>query len=715
MKRSLPPDVRSMDLDIEGMHCAACVVRIERFLTKVEGVDSAAVNLATNQARVVYNPARASVTQLVDAVGRAGYNARLRTDAVRARGALSFDRDLAGAASIALPVLAAGMLWMHRPLWAEWVLCVASAAVVFGFGRSFFVGAWRALKSGGGATMDTLIAIGSLAAWGYSFGELVLAQRPRTYFETGSTIVVLILMGRYLEGRARRRAGDAVRALAALTPQTALRVDETGLASIVPLDSVRVGDILRIRPGEKAPVDGVVVAGSSALDESLLTGESAPVDKEPGATVVGGSMNTTGALDIQATAVGAATVLARIVRLVEDAQASKPPVQRLADRISAVFVPVVLVISFATLFVWLGFGAPVVVALRNAVAVLVIACPCALGLATPTAIIVAVGRAASRGILIRDAQALETAGKVGTVVFDKTGTLTQGRFMVTSLLPASGVSEQELLNVAAAAEQSSEHPIALGILRRAALDNVSLTPAEAFQSFGGSGVSANIDGRCVLVGTTHFLEEHAVTAPLCEREAQTVVHVAQDGQYLGAITSMDTPRDGAHDAIAALMACGLRVAMLTGDADPVARAIAGELDIEILMSAVKPQQKVEAIMRLCRDGAGGVVAMVGDGVNDAAALAAADVGIAMGGASDVASEAAGVTLLRADLNAVEQVIRLSRRTFGVIRQNLFWAFAFNSIGIPLAATGHLSPMIAALAMAFSSVAVVSNSLRLRSS
>lgn len=719
MKLSAPPEPRSIaaacatvDLDIEGMHCAACVTRIEKFLKRVDGVSDASVNLATNRARVSYDPGRAAPAALIGAVERAGYQAQPRHDSPAGAAAAPPARDLIGAALLGTPVLVVGMLWQPRPVAAEWLLCAASAVVILYFGRSFIAGAWQALKSGGGATMDTLIALGSLAAWLYSFAELVAARRPQTYFETGSTIVTLILMGRYLEGRARSRAGDAVRALANLAPKTALVVRGDGEAVETDVGRIQVGDVIRIRPGEKAPVDGVVVSGSSALDESLLTGESVPVVKEQGAIVVGGSLNTTGSLDVRATAVGAHAVLATIVRLVENAQASKPPVQRLADRISAIFVPIVLAVSASTFVIWLALRAPAGIALQDAVAVLVIACPCALGLATPTAIIVGVGRAASLGMLVRDAQALESAGRVSMVIFDKTGTLTEGRFEVTDIVPASGMDPRRLLAIAAAAEQGSEHPIAKGILARAVDEGLSAPAPARFRSVTGGGVCAEVDGVEVLAGSADFLEQRGMAAPATESSAETLVHVAEAGRYAGSIALKDRIRDSSAGAIDALSRLGIASALVSGDVEAVASDVAARVGIGTVMAQVKPDGKVEAVHQLRREAAG-PVAMVGDGVNDAAALAAADVGIAMGAAADAASEAAGITLLRADLAGVARAVVLSRRVVAVIRQNLFWAFAFNAIGIPLAAAGRLSPMIAAFAMAFSSVAVVSNSLRLK--
>ncbi len=705
-------------LDIEGMHCAACVSRIERFLKKVEGVEDAGVSLATNRAWVRYQSGSADLDGLVGAVSKAGYKAEVRLKGHHEGADDPGDdglRDFAGAVLLAAPALAVGMLWMNRPIWADILLCFGTSVVIFGFGRSFFIGAWSALRSGGSATMDTLISLGALAAWSFSAAQLAIGHPHATYFETGSTIVALILMGRHLEARARRRATDAVRALVSLTPRTAQLVDANGATHEAPVEAISVGDLVRIRPGDKAPVDGVVVFGTSAVDESLVTGESVPVTKTTGDAVVGGSQNTTGALIIRATAVGDDTVIARIVRLVEEAQATKPPVQKLADSISAVFVPLVLVVAALTFVVWLALHAAIPVAVTNAVAVLVIACPCALGLATPAAIIVAVGRAARLGILIRNASGLEAAEKIGTVVFDKTGTITQGKFTVSRIETADDYPQDALLALAAAVEQHSEHPIAAAIVEHTVATGFSVPESESFKAIPGRGATAIVGAEPVLVGNFDFVfegrPENSEMAPLPARE--TVVYVSRSGKLLGHIVLSDTIRVEAASVVRALKRRGIAVALLSGDAEPIADSVAAEVGIEKVSAGVRPEGKAEAIQRL-REGTVGAVAMVGDGVNDAAALAAADIGIAMGRGSDVALEAADVTLLRADLGAILQLVEIGLATGTVIRQNLFWAFAFNAIGIPLAASGHLNPMLAALAMAFSSVAVVSNSLRLKS-
>lgn len=706
------------DIEIEGMHCAACVGRIERFLKKIGGVEDAAVNLATNRARVVHDPACAPADALIGAVQKAGYNASLvvaeRPKPVPGEAPA---RQLVLAAALTAPLLAGEMAISAPTAWISWVFAFVAAVVVFVFGRSFFVGAANALIRGGSATMDTLIALGSSAAYFYSLAQLIWSAHPQAYFDTAATIVTLILMGRWLEGRARGRAAHAIRRLADLAPKTARIVLSDGLERDTPVAEVRPGDILRVRPGEKIAVDGVVTDGLSAVDESLLTGESIPVEKTGGDTVIGGTLNTSGTLLYRARAIGADTVLAHMARLVEDAQAGKAPVQRLADKISAVFVPVVLAVALASFLAWLSIGhAAVGVALARAIAVLVIACPCALGLATPAAIMVSTGRGAGMGILIRGGEALERAERLSMVVFDKTGTLTEGHPRVTDIVPVGNIDEDELARLAASAEIGSEHALGRAIVERAGA--AQLAPARSFGSVAGAGVRAVVDERCVLVGAVSFLESEGIevsavardAAERLESEGKTAVLVSVGSGAAGVIGVADTLRPDAAQAVSRLRRMGLSVAMLTGDSPRAAGAIAQQAGVQDYRAGVRPDQKAIAIRAWQREGC---VAMVGDGVNDAPALAQADLGIAMGQAADVAREAADITLLRADLSGVAQAILLSQRTMKTIRLNLFWAFAFNCIGIPLAALGFLNPMVAALAMACSSVTVVSNSLRLR--
>ena len=728
----------TLALDIQGMHCASCVGRIERKLKKVEGVEDAAVNLATNRASVTFDPAVVSPDALIAAVEKAGYGAspvveRKETPAP-AGGPDPALINLIAAAILTLPVLVISMARMAVPTSAgmdmpdasqshvrDWFFAAITAITVFGLGRQFFSGAWNALRHGGAATMDTLVALGASTAYFYSLWELLADPHPQMYFETAATIVTLILFGRWLEGRARRRATDTIEALIALAPKTAMLVGPDGGEREVPLELIRPGNTLRVRPGEKLAVDGVVVNGASFVDESLLTGESVPVEKKVGDPVVGGTLNQSGTLLYRATATGGDTVLAQMVRLVEEAQGSKAPIQRLADQISAIFVPAVLVTALVSFLVWrFGLHASVASAIGPAVAVLVIACPCALGLATPTAIMVGTGRGAALGILIKNGEALERAHSIGRVVFDKTGTVTEGRPSLTDVVPEGAFDRDELLRLAGAAERGSEHPLGKAIAEAA--DALPSAPGnvQEFAGLMGQGVRAVVNGRSVLVGTIGLMRQSEIpvsadalaTVARLEGEGKTAMLVAVDGATAGVLAVADTIRPGARDAIERLTAMGIRVTLLTGDSQRVADAVAAQVGITEVRAGVRPDQKLAAI-QAWQASDNRTVAMVGDGVNDAPALARADLGIAMGKASDVAMEAADITLLRTDLGGVADALLLSRLTMRTIRQNLFWAFAFNVIGIPMAATGHLNPMIAALAMAMSSVTVVTNSLRLK--
>lgn len=717
-----PGTLETTTLDIQGMHCASCVVRIERSLKKVAGVTDASVNLATNRARIVFDPALAASESLIAAVEKAGYGAapapKIRPSGNRPERDFAL-LNLIGAAVLTLPVLALSMAWMMRPTWVEWLFAASTTLVVFGFGRQFFEGAWSALKHGGAATMDTLVALGTGVSYFFSLAELIWEPHPSVYFETAATIVTLILLGRWLEARAKRRASDTIQSLLALSPKTARLVTENGVEVDVPLDGLNPGDLLRVRPGEKLAADGIVTDGASAIDEALLTGESLPVEKAVGDGVIGGTLNGSGTLLYRVTASGDQTMLASIVRLVEEAQGSKAPVQKLADTISAIFVPAVLAVALLTFLVWhFALHVPLAAALTPAVAVLVIACPCALGLATPTAIMVGVGRGAALGILIKNGEALERAHKITRIVFDKTGTLTEGRPDLTDTVSLGSEDRETLLRLSAAAERGSEHALGQAIV--AAADREGLVgTAESFHSHAGGGVEATVEGKQILVGTVTLLADAKIVISdtalahiaRLETEGKTAMLVAIDGAVAGVLAVADTVRPGADAAVDRLQKMGMTVALLTGDAQRVADAVARSVGIKDVQAGVKPGEKAAAIQAWQ---AGGAVAMVGDGVNDAPALASADLGVAMSRASDVAMEAADVTLLRADLNGVADAILLSRRTLKIIRQNLLWAFLFNIIGIPLAALGLLNPMLAAFAMAFSSVSVVTNSLRLKS-
>lgn len=719
---------RSVDLAIEGMTCAACATRVEKGLQKVPGVQSAAVNLATEKARVIYLEGVATSQDLIAAVEATGYGARLESstaDAARqdedriARQSRHDVIALTGSAILTLPLIAEMILHMTgAPVRVPPLVQLGLATIVqFWAGWRFYVGAYKSLKGGAG-NMDVLVALGTSAAYGLSVWRVAMdpaGHGLELYFEASAVVVTLVLLGKWLEGRAKRSAASAIKALMALRPDTA-RVERDGQVIEVPAEQVRHGDRVVIRPGERVPVDGEVAEGRTAMDESLLTGESMPVVKHPGDAVTGGAINGDGLVVVTATAIGAEATLSRIIRMVEDAQASKAPIQHLVDQISAVFVPVVVGISVVTFLVWwLGFGSPEN-AFAAAVAVMVIACPCALGLATPTAIMVGTGVAARHGILIKDAEALERAHSVTTVVFDKTGTLTEGHPEVTDI---QGDDIAALLQVAASAQQGSEHPLARAVLARAKADGVSLSPVSDFTALPGRGLQAVVDGKTILVGSPRLMTEQSVdvgalgpAATVLEGQGRTVMFVAEkEGAVLGLLAVADPVKPSAITAVAALKALGVRAVMLTGDNRRTAEAVAAQVGIDEVIAEVLPQDKADAVRRLKSEGA--VVAMVGDGVNDAPALAAADMGVAMGTGSDVAMQTAGVTLMRGDPSLMPAALDVSRATYAKIRQNLFWAFSYNVVALPLAAAGLLSPMIAGAAMAFSSVSVVTNSLVLR--
>ncbi|MDT8340373.1 MAG: heavy metal translocating P-type ATPase [Longimicrobiales bacterium] len=750
--------LRRVEFGVTGMTCANCVAAVERTLRRrAPGVLNASVNLATERAsvEVAGDLDRGGVTRALE---RAGYGAVWLehgagegTDGgagdveaeARAAEIRRQTRAVWTGAAFTLPLFVLSMArdfgllgaWAHAP-WVNVLMLALATPVQFYVGWDFYRGGWNAVRNGT-ANMDVLVALGSSAAFFYSVPVTVAlwggstALGEHVYFETAAVILTLIRLGKLLEARAKGETGAAIRALIQLRPRTARRVRD-GMEEDVPLEGVAVGDALLVRPGESVPTDGTVVHGHSAVDESMLTGESMPVEKGPGDAVTGATLNRSGALTIRATRVGSDTALARIIRMVRDAQGSKPPIQRLADRVAAVFVPVVLVVAAGTFLVWyLWVGAGFTDALLRLVAVLVIACPCALGLATPTAVMVGTGRGAGMGILFRDGAALERAREVRTVVLDKTGTVTVGEPAVQSVAPAAGVDEAELLMLAAAVERGSEHPLGEAVVREARRRGLSLPEVEAFRAVAGHGVSARVGARTVLVGSRRYLQAEGVDpGPLAgaadaeEARARTALWVAWDGEVRGIVAVADRVREHAREAIAELRAQGLEVVLLTGDNAGAAAAVAGQVGIERVRAQVLPDGKAEEVAALQRSGAG-PVAMVGDGINDAPALAGADVGIAMGSGTDVAMETADVTLMSGDLRAVPRALRLSRATLRTIRQNLWWAFGYNVVLIPVAAGAlyplegapmmlrALHPILAALAMAFSSVSVVGNSLRLR--
>ena len=734
-----------LELDITSMTCASCARRVERAIGKVAGVQAVAVNLATESATVQGSATAAAV---VSAVETAGYGAAERraeapvaaaghpereTDTPRSEAyAQSQQRLFIAAALLSGPVLALSMLMLRFP-GSALVELILTTVVVFVCGWQFFATAGR-LARHLAANMDTLIALGAAAAYGYSVYTLALAiseqgplaAHPPLYFETAAIIVTLILLGRWLEARAKGQAGAAIKALMGLQPKTA-QLLHNGEAVPVPVASVRVDDIVLVRPGEQVPVDGVVVSGESSVDEAMLTGESLTIAKRVDDEVAGATLNQRGALTVRATRVGADTALAQIVRLVEQAQGSKAPIERLADRVAAIFVPAVLAIAVLTFLAWLLLGpggGEIAKPLLTAVTVLVIACPCALGLATPTAIMVGTGRGAEQGILIKDAASLERAHALSAVILDKTGTVTEGRPQVTDVVPLHGQHANDVLRLAAAAEARSEHPLAAAVVTHARAVGLTLPEPAAFVSTPGQGVAAQVEGSEVLVGNARLLAARDIaTAKLepvaddLEANGRTVALVAVDGQPAGAIGIADTVKPTSAAAVAALRRLGLAVYLLTGDNRRVAAAIGREVGIapDHIRAEVRPEDKAAEVAKL--RAAGHVVGMVGDGINDAPALAAADVGFALGTGTDIAMETAAITLLRGDLRSVPVAIRLSRRTMRTIKQNLFWAFGYNTAMIPLAALGLLAalggPMLAAAAMAFSSVSVVTNSLRLR--
>jgi copper-transporting P-type ATPase V len=717
----------TIDFTVEGMTCGSCAARVQRVLAKTEGVADAEVNLATGRAHVTLeHPLPAADLQA--RVAKIGYGLTPLAETLRGsddleeRARRSWRRRVilvAPATVFAVATMLAGPTLMQNWRWRLALFAVATP-VQFGIGWPFLREAARRARRGS-ANMDTLVAVGTLAAYGYSVGQL-LTGGMELYFETAVLLIAFLTLGRYFEARARGRAGQAIRALLELGAKQA-RVVRDGTEVLVPVEQVAVGNLLRVRPGEKVPVDGEVVAGTSAVDESMLTGESVPVDKAPGDRVAGATVNAGGVLTVRATAVGADTALAQIVRLVEQAQAGKGQLQRLADRISAVFVPLVMAAAALTFLGWWLLGGDPVKGLTAGVAVLIIACPCALGLATPTAIMVGTGRGAELGVLIKSVEVLERTRRITTVVFDKTGTLTRGRMALTDVAAGQGVQEAELLRLAGAVEADSEHPIGAAVAA-AARQQGELPAVHGFRAVAGQGVHADVPtshgapvtvwvGRRKLAADAGLLVPAALEAAAerLEQEGKTAVLVGWHGEARGVLAVADTLKDGAADLVGRLHAMDLEVVMLTGDNQATAQAIAASVGIDRVLAEVLPADKVGEIARL--QGEGRVVAMVGDGVNDAPALVQADLGIAIGTGTDVAIQASDLTLLRGDLDGVATAIALSRRTYRTIVQNLFWAFGYNTAAIPLAAAGLLSPVIAGAAMAFSSVSVVANSLRLR--
>ena len=762
--------IQTLTLPVEGMTCASCVARVEKALKTTGGIESAIVNLATEKVTVSFDASKADMDEMSKAVENAGYKLILpsldqrsneptnqRTNETRLRlmvrrahhqndfgGQAAYERrkesdfkKLKGefilSAVLTIPIMVISMIGMTDwfMAWSPFtmneinlLLLVATTIVMVVSGKRFFSIAWK-LGRHGSADMNTLVAVGTGSAYLYS-AIIVLFPRwlsvadasGHIYFDTAAAIITLILMGRLLESKAKRKTTDAIKKLMNLQPKMA-RILKNGIESDVPVDDVRKDDIFIVRPGEKMPVDGVILKGATSVDESMLTGESMPVEKIPGNAVVGGTINMDGSLEVRATAVGKETVIAQIIRLVEEAQGSKAPIQTLADKVASVFVPAVIVIAVVTLALWLLIGGiPFSSALINFVAVLIIACPCALGLATPTAIMVGTGRGATQGILIRNAESLERAHGIQTIILDKTGTLTEGKPSVTDFIPLNGHERLAVLRHAASVENRSEHPLARAIVDYAVREGIVPGDVESFKAVSGLGVRAAMNGTEIVVGSPSYTKDQAIDIGAAEKEivrfaseGKTAVLVAINGTAAGVFGISDTVKSTSREAVEKLKRLGISVVILTGDSAATARSVAASLGIDRVIAEVMPHEKAAHVRRLQAEGA--IVAMAGDGINDAPALAQADVGIAMGTGTDVAMDTADITLMNGDLLNVVHAISLSKKTIRTIKQNLFWAFVYNVVGIPVAALGLLNPMYAAAAMALSSVSVVSNSLRLR--
>ncbi len=729
---------------IKGMHCASCVVMLERALTKVDGVSEATVNLATEKATVTYDSKKVSDEKLASAVSNVGYQA-LISEEVKTEDQEKIEKQrelkILRTKVVVSLVLGALILWGSFPglmqtapmiLRNFWVQMLLAVPVQFWAGFEFYRATISSLRHRT-ANMDTLVAIGTTVAFGYSvfvtvFPELVtkINIEPMPYFDTAAIIIGLILLGRYFEAKAKAGTSEAIKKLIAMQAKTA-RVLRDGKEIDVPISDVLIGDIIRVRPGEKIPVDGIIIEGESSIDESMITGESMPTDKGVGAVVVGATMNKTGTFTFKATKVGQETMLAQIIKLVQEAQGSKAPIQRLADLVSSYFVPIVLMLAILTFALWYIFGpAPTLLfALLNMVAVLIIACPCAMGLATPTAIMVGTGKGAEHGILIKDAESLETAHKINTIIFDKTGTLTKGQPGVTDVVAFGDIKEDELLQLAGSIEKGSEHSLAEAIVKAAEIKQLSFSKTEKFQAIPGHGVEALIDGKRIIFGNKRLMEKEKIDTTQADQEmsgmetaGKTVMMLGVENKLVGLIAVADIVKDSAKEGVTALKNLGVEVVILTGDNQRTANAIGGSLGIDRILAEVLPDQKEAEVRKIQAEGK--VVAMVGDGINDAPALAAADVGIAMGTGTDVAIEAADITLINKDLKSVAAAIVLSKKTMRTIRMNLFWAFSYNVILIPVAMGAlypffHLllNPIFASIAMATSSISVVSNSLLLK--
>lgn len=723
------------EFEITGMTCAACATRIEKVLNKTNGVASASVNLALEKATIEFKPSEITIADLIARVEKLGYGAHQKQENkeqvdYREKHIKEQQRKFIISAILSLPLLwtmvghfaFTSFLYVPDFLMNPWIQLFLATPVQFIIGKQFYVGAYKALRNGS-ANMDVLVVMGTSAAYFYSVYQTIITvgthHAPHLYFETSAVLITLILLGKLFEAKAKGRSSEAIKKLMGLQAKTAIVV-RAGVEKEVPIEEVVIGDMILVKPGEKIPVDGEVIEGITAVDESMLTGESLPVDKEIGDTLYGSTINKNGFIKMKATKVGRDTALAQIIKVVEDAQGSKAPIQRMADQISGIFVPIVVGIAILTFLVWIIWVNPgeFTSALEVLIAVLVIACPCALGLATPTSIMAGSGRAAEFGILFKGGEHLEQTQNIDTVVVDKTGTVTHGKPVLTDIYVANGQNEENFLSLIGAAEKQSEHPLAQAIVQGIQEKGVELGNIQYFEAIPGFGVQATISGQGVVIGTRKLMAQYGIDIQhvlslmeKLERDGKTAMLAGINGQYAGLVAVADTIKDTSREAVQRLQKMGIKVIMMTGDNERTAQAIGKEVGVDAVIAEVLPEGKAEEVKKLQQQGK--KVAMVGDGINDAPALATADIGMAIGTGTDVAMEAADITLIRGDLNSIADAILMSRKTMRNIKQNLFWAFAYNTLGIPIAAIGLLAPWVAGAAMAFSSVSVVLNALRLQ--
>ncbi|MCM3389311.1 heavy metal translocating P-type ATPase [Lysinibacillus fusiformis] len=723
------------EFTITGMTCASCATRIEKGLNKIDGISSANVNLALENATVEYNPDQVSVADIVQRVEKLGYVAHVKenendeTD-YREQAIKKQTKKFIISAILSLPLLwtmvshfsFTSFIYMPEILMNPWVQMALATPVQFIIGWQFYVSAYKALKNGS-ANMDVLVVLGTSAAYFYSVYQTFITngthEHPQLYFETSAVLITLIILGKLFEAKAKGRSSEAIKKLMGLQAKTALVV-RNGVEIEIPLEEVVIGDTILVKPGEKIPVDGEIIEGNTAVDESMLTGESIPVDKTVDSPLFGSTINKNGFIKMKATKIGRDTALAQIIKVVEDAQGSKAPIQRMADKISGIFVPIVIGIAIVAFIIWFAFVTPgeFAPALEVLIAVLVIACPCALGLATPTSIMAGSGRAAEFGILFKGGEHLEQTQGIDTVVVDKTGTVTHGKPVLTDVLLANGQDEEKFLSLIGAAEKQSEHPLAQAIVHGIQEKGIELGNVQFFEAIPGYGVQATVSGQGVIIGTRKLMQQYGIdikaifpTMENLESDGKTAMLAAINGQYAGLVAVADTVKDTSHEAVRRLQEMGIEVIMMTGDNHRTAQAIGKEVGVDAVIAEVLPEGKAEEVKKLQQQGK--KVAMVGDGINDAPALATANIGMAIGTGTDVAMEAADITLIRGDLNSIADAIIMSRKTMRNIKQNLFWAFAYNTLGIPIAAVGLLAPWVAGAAMAFSSVSVVLNALRLQ--